>query len=75
MEKSSSNVSYSNGKSAGQFVRGWTWGDIKITNNQIEFEIGNQNWFNLPYSGISNALVPSENEIGMEFNMEEEDPR
>ena len=61
--------------SNGQFVRGWSWGEIKINNNQIEFEVGNQNWFNIPYSGLSNALLPTKNEIGLEFNLEEEDSK
>jgi structure-specific recognition protein 1 len=72
MEKSSSNI---NSKSTSQFVRGWSWGDIKVNENQIQFEVNNQNWFNIPHSGISNALLPTKNEIGLEFNLEEEDTR
>jgi hypothetical protein len=72
MEKSASNI---NGKSSGQFVKGWSWGDIKVTDNQIEFQVANQNWFNIPHSGISNALLPTKNEISLEFNIEEEDQR
>ena len=72
IEKSNSN---NISKQSGHFVKGWSWGDIKITENRIEFEVSDQSWFSIPYSGISNALVPSKNEIGLEFNIEEEDTR
>ena len=72
IEKASSN---NTSKQSGSFVKGWSWGDIKITENRIEFEVSDQSWFSIPYSGISNALVPSKNEIGLEFNLEEEDTR
>ncbi len=64
-----------NGKPTGHFVKGWSWGEIKITEDRIEFGMNDQNWFNIPYSGISNALVPTKNEIGLEFNLEEEDSK
>jgi structure-specific recognition protein 1 len=70
MEKSHHN-NIENSKA--QLVKGWTWGDVKITDNRIEFELDNKNWFNIPYTSISNALLPSKNEIGLEFNIEDED--
>ena len=57
------------------FVRGWSWGDINIKEEKIQFTVNNQAWFSIPYSGISNALVPTKNEIGLEFNIEEEDTK
>ena len=74
MEKSSNNnIRSTNNKP--QLVKGWSWGDIKVTQNQIEFELANQSWFNIPYNSISNALLPTKNEIGLEFNIDDEDQR
>jgi len=72
-----SNNNLGNGSSGNtsQFLRGWSWGDIKINNNQIQFQVSNQNWFSIPIAGISNALCPTKNEIGLEFNIDEEDTR
>ena len=76
MERSDSyKNNVSTGGHPGSFVKGWSWGDIKITENRIEFEVSDQSWFSIPYSGISNALVPTKNELGLEFNIDEEDSR
>jgi hypothetical protein len=61
--------------STSQFLRGWSWGEINIKNNRIEFDAVNQKWFSIPYASISNALCPTKNEIGLEFNIDEEDSR
>lgn len=58
--------------SSNQFVKGWSWGNIRLKNSAIEFESNNQQWFNIPYNNISNVLLPTKNEIGLEFNLEEE---
>ncbi len=69
MEKNPSNNNIRNGH---QFVRGWSWGDMKISQNKIAFENSGHPWFSIPFSGISNALLPTKNEIGLEFNADEE---
>jgi hypothetical protein len=61
-----------NNTRSNQFIRGWSWGDIKVKQNVVEFESTNLQWFNLPYNNISNVLQPNKNEIGFEFNLDEE---
>jgi structure-specific recognition protein 1 len=75
MEKIEKNSGNNISKHTGQFLKGWSWGDIKITNDRIEFDVKDQPWFNIAYSGISNALVPTKNELGLEFNIDEEDTK
>jgi structure-specific recognition protein 1 len=69
MEKNSANNISKNNQ---QFVRGWSWGDLKVSGKKIEFECSHLPWFSIPYSGIANTLLPSKNEIGLEFNVEDE---
>lgn len=57
-----------------QFINGWSWGEIKIKNNQINLESNNQEWFNVNPDSISNVLVANKNEVGIEFNIEDEYP-
>ena len=54
-----------------QFTKGWSWGNIKLKKNQIDFESNEQQWFSIPYAKISNALLPTKNEVGIEFNLED----
>jgi|LauGreDrversion4_2_1035121.scaffolds.fasta_scaffold219145_2 structure-specific recognition protein 1 len=75
MEKVEKNLGNTASKNIGSFVKGWSWGEIKISQDQIYFEVSDQSWFTIPYSGISNALVPTKNELGLEFNIEEEDSK
>ena len=55
-----------------QFVKGWSWGDIQVLENEIKFECSNQPWFTIPHSSIANVVLPTKNEIGLEFNLDEE---
>jgi structure-specific recognition protein 1 len=75
MEKVEKNSGNNTSKNSGSFVKGWSYGDIKIGQDKIDFEVSDQSWFSIPYSGISNALVPTKNELGLEFNIEEEDTK
>ena len=61
------NPSYNNT----QFTKGWSWGNIKLKKNQIDFDSNDQFWFTIPYTKISNALLPTKNEVGIEFNLDE----
>jgi structure-specific recognition protein 1 len=54
-----------------KFVKGWSWGDIHLKQTGVEFSSNNQQWFNIPYNSISNVLLPTKNEIGLEFNPED----
>lgn len=77
MERNSNNNNNFNSHSntlrkGNQFIRGWSWGEIRLENGQIDFEGDNKPWFSIPYQGIANALLPSKNEIGLEFNIDDE---
>ncbi len=61
----------SNGSTA--FVKGWSWGDIKLSSECLDFEAGSQQWFTVPYSVVGNVLLPSQNEIALEFNNDDEE--
>lgn len=75
MERIEKNSTNNNTSKSGYFVKGWSWGNINTKQEKIEFTVNNQAWFSIPYSGISNALVPTKNELGLEFNIEEEDSK
>ena len=60
-------------KSSSQFIRGWSWGDMKMSSGQIDFYGEGAPWFSIPYHGISNVQqASSKNEIALEFNLDEE---
>ena len=65
MEKDNNNIANK------KFVRGWSWGDIHHKQTGVEFSSNNQLWFEIPYNSISNVLLPTKNEIGLEFNPED----
>jgi hypothetical protein len=50
-----------------KFVKGWSWGDINLKQTGVEFSSNNQQWFDIPYNSISNVLLPTKTEIGLEF--------
>jgi len=58
-----------------QFINGWSWGEMKIRDNKIQLESNNQEWFNIDPSAISNVIVANKNELGIEFNIEDEYPQ
>lgn len=55
-----------------QLINGWSWGEIKIQDNQIKFESNNQDWFKIDTNLISNVLVANKNEVGIEFNVDDD---
>jgi Structure-specific recognition protein (SSRP1) len=55
-----------------QMINGWSWGEIKIQDNTIKFESNNQDWFNIETNSISNVLVANKNEVGIEFNVDDD---
>ena len=57
-----------------QFINGWSWGEITIKDNSINFLSNNQNWFKINPESISNVLVANKNELGLEFEIEDEFP-
>jgi hypothetical protein len=58
-----------------QFINGWSWGEIKINDNSIKLESNRQEWFSINPSSISNVIVANKNELGIEYNIEDEYPQ
>ncbi len=55
-----------------QLINGWSWGELKITENQIKFESNNHDWFKIDNNSISNVIVANRNEVGIEFNVDDD---
>jgi hypothetical protein len=55
-----------------QLINGWSWGEIKIQENQIKFESNNHDWFKIDNNSISNVIVANRNEVGIEFNVDDD---
>lgn len=56
-----------------QFIKGRNWGEMAITDKELVFKGDDKQWFNLPISSLANVVQTSnKNEIGLEFNMEDE---
>lgn len=55
-----------------QLINGWSWGEIKIQENQIKFESNNSDWFKIDNNSISNVIVANRNEVGIEFNVDDD---
>lgn len=60
---------------AAQFVKGWNYGNIRVAKDEIVFENNEQPWFNIPYSEVSNVNIPAKNDLNIEFNVEDMDPK
>ena len=58
-----------------QFVKGWNYGNIKVTNEEINFECNDQAWINIPYTEVSNVIIPAKNDLNLEFNHEDTDQK
>lgn len=58
-------------KSSTQFVKGWSWGNLKLENGQIVFDNNDQFWFSIPNNGISN-IQSTKTEVALEFNIDED---
>lgn len=55
-------------------LNGWNWGNVKLTDsNYIQFQSQENNWFDIPTNYISNLTNQNKNELGIEFNYEDED--
>lgn len=56
-----------------QFIKGRNWGELTMTDKELVFKGDDKQWFNLPINSLANVVQTSnKNEIGLEFNMEEE---
>lgn len=55
-----------------QLINGWSWGQIQIEEKQIKFQSNNQDWFKIDNNSISNVIVANKNEVGIEFNVDDD---
>jgi len=58
-----------------QFVKGWNYGNITVTNEEINFECNDQPWISIPYTEVSNVIIPAKNDLNIEFNHEDTDQK
>ena len=55
------------------YIKGRNWGNLSLTESEIEFTGDNKKWFKVPYNSLTNVLGASnKNEITFEFNLEDE---
>ncbi|MCQ2821643.1 MAG: hypothetical protein MJ252_30665 [archaeon] len=57
-----------------QFIKGRNWGEVNITEKDLQFTGDDgKSWFTLPISSLANVShPPGKEEIGLEFNMDED---
>lgn len=48
-------------------MRGWNWGDLDLTRNEVQFHIQGKPAFELPYSNIHNTNMAGKNEVTVEM--------
>lgn len=53
-------------------VKGWNWGEIDVSEDDIVMRTNELDWIKLPHSSITNIIKPTKNEINFEFNVDEE---
>ena len=55
-----------------QIINGWSWGEIQIQEKNIKFQSNNLDWFKIDNNSISNVIVANKNEVGIEFNVDDD---
>lgn len=54
-------------------LNGWSWGNVKLNDSSIQFYSQSKEWFVLNTNNISNLTNQHKNELGLEFNNDEDD--
>ena len=54
-------------------LRGWNWGKTDLARNELVFALNGKPTFEIPYSRITNTNLTAKNEVGIEFNIQDED--
>ncbi|CCD24624.1 FACT complex subunit POB3 NDAI_0D03100 [Naumovozyma dairenensis CBS 421] len=54
-------------------LRGWNWGKTDLARNELIFALNGKPTFEVPYSHINNTNLTSKNEVGIEFNIQNEE--
>ncbi|CCK70657.1 FACT complex subunit POB3 KNAG_0E04040 [Huiozyma naganishii CBS 8797] len=53
-------------------LRGWNWGKTDLARNELVFALNGKPTFEIPYSRINNTNLTAKNEVGIEFNLQDE---
>ncbi|CAL9732031.1 FACT complex subunit Pob3p [Monosporozyma unispora] len=53
-------------------LRGWNWGKTDLARNEMVFALNGKPTFEIPYSRINNTNLTGKNEVGIEFNLQDE---
>lgn len=54
-------------------LRGWNWGKTDLARNEMVFALNGKPTFEIPYARINNTNLTSKNEVGIEFNIQDEE--
>jgi hypothetical protein len=54
-------------------LNGWNWGNVKLSDNTIQFYSQSKEWFVINTNNISNLTSQLKNELGLEFNNEDDE--
>jgi structure-specific recognition protein 1 len=52
-------------------LRGWNWGDLDLTKNELTFEVQGKPAFEIPYDMITNSNQSGKNEVAVDMTMEQ----
>ncbi|KAL3233541.1 FACT complex subunit POB3 [Nakaseomyces bracarensis] len=53
-------------------LRGWNWGQTDLARNEMVFALNGKPVFEIPYARINNTNLTGKNEVGIEFNIQDE---
>lgn len=54
-------------------LRGWNWGKTDLARNEMIFALNGKPTFEIPYQRINNTNLTAKNEVGIEFNIQDEE--
>jgi hypothetical protein len=53
-------------------TKGWNWGNCRLTDQELEFEVDKKRCFGIPYKEIALSSAIGKNEVVFEFTGEAE---
>lgn len=56
-------------------LRGWNWGDVEFTGDQLSFAVSERILFEVPLKDVANTSLASKTEVSMRFNTELNDKK
>lgn len=52
-------------------LRGWNWGDLDLTRNEVVFQVQGKPAFEIPYSMINNSNLAGKHEVAVDMSTEQ----